>query len=361
MRVVVAPDSMGGVLPATRVAAAIARGWRDARAGDDVVTVPMSDGGEGLLDAVHRPQDTRVDVEVAGPLGHPVDAWLSLRDDGTAVVETALACGLVQLGGRPRDPLRATTYGVGQLLDAARTAGARRILVGLGGSASVDGGAGALTGLGYRLRVADGSGLKVGAADLHRIASIEPGWRAPAWADLDVELLADVRTVLADAAARFGPQKGATPEVVDHLAAGLARWAEVVGAAVGDPGLASVPGTGAAGGLGYGLAACLGATLVPGAARVAELVDLDDRLRGADVVVTGEGRLDATSADGKVVGDVLARARDAGARVGVVAGRDDTEGGLGTVVVELAPAADPDDAEAAVTSAARRLAARLAG
>ena len=234
MRVLVAPDSMGGLLGARRLAAAIARGWQRARPDDEVVQVPMSDGGEGLLDVLHRPRDTRVEVEVAGPLGHPVDAWVSLRDDGTAVVESALACGLAHLRPEQRDPLRATTYGVGQLLDAARDAGARRVLVGLGGSATVDGGAGALTGLGFRLRVADGSGLKVGAADLHRVVTIERGWADPAWDDLEVEVLADVQTVLGDAARVFGPQKGATPPVVEQLDAALAHWADVVAAELGD-------------------------------------------------------------------------------------------------------------------------------
>ncbi len=263
MRVVVAPDSMGGLVDAPRLAAVIGRAWRSARPDDEVLEVPMSDGGEGLLEVVHRPEDTRLDVEVAGPLGHPLDAWLSLRSDGTAIVESALACGLARVPADQRDPRRATTWGVGQLLDAAREAGARRILVGLGGSATVDGGAGALSGLGFRLRVADGSGLKVGAADLHRVASAERGWAHPGWDDLPVELLADVRTPLAEAPARFGPQKGATPAVTAELEAALDRWAQVAGEAFGVRGLAAEAGTGAAGGLGYGLAAALRARLVP--------------------------------------------------------------------------------------------------
>lgn len=362
MRVVVAPDSMGGLVTAPRLAAVIAEAWRTARPGDEVVEVPMSDGGEGLLEVVHRPEDTRLDVEVVGPLGHPVDAWVSLRPDGTAIVESALACGLGRLSPGQRDPRRATTWGVGQLLDAAREAGARRVLVGLGGSATVDGGAGALSGLGFRVRVADGSGLKVGAADLHRAASIERGWVHPGWDDTPVELLADVRTPLAEAPARFGPQKGATPDVTAELEVALERWAQVVGEAFGMPDLAAQPGTGAAGGLGYGLAAALGARLVPGLDRVAELVGLDAQLANADVVVTGEGRLDPTSFDGKVVGEVIARARSRGRLAGVVAGRDDRGRGQDGdgVVVELAPAEDADVAEAAVRAACTRLADRLA-
>lgn len=359
-RVVVAPDSMGGLLSAVEVADAIAAGWRARRPEAELATVPMSDGGEGLLAVLHRPGDRRVEAEVAGPLGHPVDAWLSLRPDGTAIVESALACGLAALGDRPRDPVRATTYGVGQLLDVAREAGASRVLVGLGGSATVEGGAGALTGLGLRLRVADGSGLKVGASDLRRLRTIAWGWADPRWRELEVELLADVDTRLAEAAARFAPQKGATPAQVAELAEGLGHWQRVVEAHLDAAGLAAHPGTGAAGGLGYGLAAALRARLVPGAPRVAELVGLDAHLDDADVVVTGEGRLDATSFAGKVVGEVVDRARARGLAAAVVAGQvsgpvpDD-------VVVADAAASTPEEARAAVEEAGRRLADVLPG
>lgn len=363
MRVVVAPDSMGGLSSAAGLAAAVAAGWRSERPDDDVITVPMSDGGEGLLDVLHRPEDAAVEVEVAGPLGHPVAAWLSVRPDGTAVVESARACGLSLLAPGHRDPMRATTYGVGQLLDAAREAGARRILLGLGGSATVEGGAGALTGLGYRLCVADGSGLKVGAADLPRVETIERGWRDPAWEHLQVVLLADVRTVLADAARRFGPQKGATAQMVADLTAGLAHWERVVADQLDADGLAEEPRTGAAGGLGYGLAAALGARLVDGAAAVADLVGLQDHLAHADVVVTGEGRVDLTSFEGKVVGEVATRAQGAGCRVGVVAGRIAPDAGtddrLDGVAVEEAAAATAQQASGAAEAAGARLARRL--
>ena len=360
MRVLVAPDSMGGLLSAHRLAAAVATGWRAERPGDEVRELPLSDGGEGLLDVVHRSQDTRVDVEVAGPLGHPVPAWLSLRADGTAIVESALACGLAHLRPDQRDPLRATTFGVGQLLDAARGAGARRVLVGLGGSATVDGGAGALTGLGFRLRVADGSGLKVGAADLHRVTTIERGWADPGWQDVEVDVLADVQTVLGDAARVFGPQKGATPPVVDQLEAALVHWRQVVAHELGAEDLGDRPGTGAAGGLGFALAAALHARLLPGAPTVADLLGLDTHVRWADVVVTGEGRVDATSRQGKVVGDVLDRATAAGCSAAVVAGAaEDGVDLTGVADLETAPAADPAEAEREAEAAARRLAARF--
>lgn len=320
----------------------------------------MSDGGEGLLDVVHRPEDRRIEVEVCGPDGLPVDAWFSLRDDGTAVVETALACGLHLLEGARRDPLRTTTYGVGQLLDAAREAGASRLLVGLGGSATVDGGAGALTGLGFRLRVADGSGLKIGGQDVHRITSIDRGWAA-GWEGIEVVLLADVRTSLHDAARRFGPQKGADEAAITTLEAGLEALAATVERDLAvDPDLATVAGSGAAGGLGFGLAAALGASFFEGAVAVADLVGLRDALAAADLVVTGEGRLDATSFDGKVIGTVADLAEREGVHVAAVVGRTEVHTARLQEVVE-APAADPGAAEQALRSAASDLAALQKG
>ena len=357
MQVVIAPDGMGGVLPAGDVAAALARGWERERPDDRVVQVPMSDGGEGLLEVLRAVDDRVETVEVAGPRGHPVDAPVLLRPDGTAVVESASACGLARLAPEWRDPLHTTTYGVGEVLDAARVFGARRVLVGLGGSATVDGGAGALTGLGFRLRVADGSGLKVGGGELLRIDRIERTWVDPAWGEVDVELLADVRTPLADAARTFGPQKGASPEAVEQLETALQVWARVAGRDLGVPDLAERGGTGAAGGLGYGLAAGLGARLVPGAARVADHLDLDTVVRGADLVVTGEGTVDATSWQGKVVGEVHRRARGSQVPVALVAGvADDAAIPQDVVGVERAPAPSAEEAREAVESAGARLA-----
>lgn len=363
MHVVIAPDSMGGVLSAADVAAALAFGWGAERPDDTVTTCPLSDGGEGLLAVVAGPHDRHVDVEVAGPLGHPATARVLLRPDGTAVVESAQACGLHLVPAESRDPMRATTWGVGQLLDAAREAGASRVLVGLGGSATVDGGAGALGGLGYRVTVADGSGLKVGGADLPRAAAIEPGWVDPGWADVEVVLLADVRTHLADAARRFGPQKGATPEVVDQLADALAAWADVVERDLDATGLRDQDGTGAAGGLGFALAAALDGRIVPGIDAVLDLVGFGEQLAAADVVVTGEGRLDATSFEGKVVGEVVARGNAAGVTTALVAGRvaldAETESPIDATSVETVPSSSAGEAEAALQAAGRRLARRL--
>ncbi len=363
MQVLVAPDSMGGRLSSPEVARAIVRGWRRVRPDDDMATAPMSDGGEGLLDAIHGTEDREVRVEVAGPMGRPVEAWFSLRADGTAVIESAMACGLHLVDVDARDPLRATTFGVGELLDAAREAGARRVLVGLGGSASVDGGSGALSGLGFALRIDDGSGLKVGAGELVRIDTIQQGWRDPAWDELEVRLLADVRTPLAEAARVFGPQKGATPEVVDQLEDALQRWEQVVVRDLDGAGLSEQPGSGAAGGLGFGLAAALGGSLEGGAAVIAEMLDLDERMSHADLVITGEGRLDATSFEGKVVGEVLARAAEAQCPAAVVAGAlsldAETDAPLDDVDVERAAAGTPERARAELEDAGERLARRL--
>jgi glycerate 2-kinase len=362
VKVVVAPDGFGGTLSARAAAEAIAEGWGAARPDDEVRALPLSDGGEGLLEAVATAADTWLTTEVVGPRGHPVDAALLLRADGSAIVESAQACGLALLPPERRTPLPATTFGVGELLDAAREAGARRILVGLGGSATVDGGAGALTGLGFRLRVDDGSGLKIGGGELHRIRRVERGWVAD-WSGIEVVLLADVTTVLADAARIFGPQKGASPADVEVLTAGLRVWAEVAERDLaGGRSHRDIPGSGAAGGLGFGLACALGASFVPGAATVAELQGLDAALTDADLVVTGEGRLDATSLQGKVVGHVAELASARGARTLAVVGSADPDVAQALPGLEGWEASAPDgpgpDPAAEVAEAARRLASR---
>jgi glycerate kinase len=360
VHVVVAPDSFGGTLLAREAAEAIAAGWRRARPDDTLTLVPMSDGGEGLLDVVAGPGAELRSVEVAGPLGLPVTARWWLRPDGSAVLETAEACGLHLVPDERRDPLTTTTYGVGQLLDAAREAGARRLLVGLGGSATVDGGAGAVTALGFRVTVADGSGLKVGGLDLHRVAGVAPGWEHD-WSGIEVDLLADVTTVLADAAATFGPQKGAGPEDVRVLGAGLAAWADVAERDLDASGLRDAAGSGAAGGLGFGLAAALGGRLRNGAVAVAELAGLPRRLAAADLVVTGEGRLDATTAEGKVVDAVATLAMLAEVPAAVVAGTVAARPRGVADVEEAAPDGPGEHPAEEVAAAAERLARRTGG
>ncbi len=359
MRVLIAPDGFKGTLTARQAAAAIAEGWAAARPGDVLTSLPLADGGEGLCEVLADSRSTWITSEVVGPLGRPVEATALLRGDGTAVLESAAACGLDLVPEAERSPMRTTTFGVGQLLQAVVDVGATRVLVGLGGSATVDAGLGALTGLGYRLRVADGSGLKIGGGEVHRLDRIERGW-APDLSDVEIELLADVTTTLDDAARVFGPQKGASDAEVDHLASALRHAADVVERDLcGGRRLRDEAGTGAAGGLGFALAAALGARFVPGAERVARLVGFPAALRGADVVVTGEGQLDTTSLAGKVVGYVRSAAAEVGVPVVVVAGRvaGGTPSGVSDVEAASPSGPGPDPATE-LARGAQRLAAR---
>jgi glycerate kinase len=318
VRVVLAPDSFKGSLDAPAAAEALAAGWRSVRPGDETVLRPMADGGEGTLEAVLRARPAAVAHEVpgcTGPDGRPVTGRYALLPDGTAFVELAVASGLPLLGGRLA-PLTATTRGTGETVAAALDRGARRLVLALGGSASTDGGTGLLAALGLHLlddrgrRLPDGGGALAGLAAVDRSALRPP---PPG----GVLLLTDVTAPLlgpTGAAAVYGPQKGAGPQDVARLEAGLAALARVLG------GAPERPGAGAAGGAGYGPAAVWGADTASGAAAVADLLGLDGELAHADLVITGEGRFDATSLLGKAVGEVLARAARAGTRVAVVAG-----------------------------------------
>ncbi|WP_433497377.1 glycerate kinase [Sphaerimonospora sp. CA-214678] len=317
MRVVIAPDSFKGSLAAGDAARALAQGWLARRPADEVRLLPLADGGEGVIDAfaAARPEGERRTVTAPGPDGRPVSAAWSLLPDGSAVLELAQSSGL-PLMRRP-DPLGAHTYGLGVVMRAALDAGASRLIVGLGGSASTDGGTGALRALGLRLLDGRGRDLRLGGAALVDLARIDTGDLLPPPPG-GTRLLVDVTAPLAGpagAAATYGPQKGARPDEVDLLDRALRRLAEVVG---GDPGQ---PGAGAAGGTSYGLATLWGARIMPGARTIAALVGLPEALAGADVVITGEGRFDETSLTGKVVGSLLDQAGDAAVRVGVVAGQ----------------------------------------
>lgn len=357
--IVLAPDGFGGTLRARQAAAAIAEGWRRHRPDDQLRLVPMSDGGEGLLDVLTGPEDAIHTATVAGPLGRPVEAAFALRPDGTAIIESARACGLTLVASHERSPLSTTTYGVGELLDAAREAGARRILVGLGGSATVDGGAGALSGLGFRCLIADGSGLKIGGGELHTVAAVTRGWAAR-WSDVRVELLADVQIPLLEAARLFGPQKGATAADVKLLTAGLQTWAGVAERDLLDGRAArDEPGTGAAGGLGFGLLAGIDARIVGGSARVAELVGLDAALAAADLVITGEGRIDATTGTGKVVDHITDLAARRRIPVAAVVGQIGPDAPRLADVEAASPDGPGDDPYGDLVAGAARLAARI--
>jgi glycerate kinase len=355
--VLVAPDSFKGSMTAPAAADAIAAGWRRERPSDDVVVLPMADGGEGTLDAVLRSSAARVHRTpvLLGQCRHEA-RWLLLEDGEHALVELAECCGLPLCG--TGDPMGAGTEAVGTVLTAALQAGARRITVAIGGSAATDGGAGCLRQLG--LQVLDGSGAPVrsGGGGLLHAATVERSGLRPAPSG-GVRLLCDVDAPLfgpRGAAHVFAAQKGASPEQVDMLDVALRRWYRLSG---GD---ASLPGAGAAGGFGYGLGTYWAADLVPGARTVAELVGLDDELADADLVITGEGRFDRQSLGGKAPGLVLERARARGIPAAVIAGSvTDTPSvpsyGLADLAGDVAEAlADPDGWAA---EAAARLARSL--
>ena len=323
-RIVVAPDSFKGSLAAGPAAAAIAEGWRSVRPVDELVPLPQADGGEGTLDAIASAVPSARCVAagpVSGPDGRAVEGrWLSLPDR-TAIVELAQASGL-PLMARP-DARRATTRGLGEVIGRALDAGATALVIGLGGSASTDGGAGALAALGLGLADSSGTTLRDGGVQLSRLARVDPGALRPPPAG-GVRLLTDVDAPLLGphgAAAAFGPQKGAGPTDVAELEAALARFAGLLG---GEP---DRPGAGAAGGTAYGFAAAWAARIEPGSAAIAQLTGLPGAIADADVLLTGEGRFDATSLRGKVVGNALALASRAGVPAGVVAGRVDADPG----------------------------------
>ena len=283
-RALVAPDSFKGTLAATDVAAALAEGLREGGLG--AFELPIGDGGEGTLEALVGALDGEYrTVTVSDPLGRPTRARYGLLADGRAVVEMAQASGLGLVAEDERDAWAASTRGTGELIAAAVAAGASRVVVTVGGSATTDGGAGALEAL-------DEAGV-----------------------DPQLEVVCDVRTPWEDAARIFGPQKGADEAMVGRLER---RLDELAARAPRDP--RGVPMTGCAGGLSGGLYAFRGAALVPGAAYVLDAIGFDEHLRGAAFAVTGEGRLDAQTLAGKVVGELAARCRDAGVPCHAVVG-----------------------------------------
>ncbi|MFC5379389.1 glycerate kinase [Aquipuribacter nitratireducens] len=326
MRVVLAPDSFKGSLDAAGVCDALERGVRDADPHADVVAVPMADGGEGTLDSLLRSWGgERVTLDVTDPLGGRVPGHYGWDAAGRrAVVELAVASGLTT---RERlEPLRATTRGTGELLRDALDRGADEVVVCLGGSATTDGGTGILRALGVRLLDAAGRDLPDGGGALVDLDRVDVTALHPRAHEVRVRVACDVDSPLLGpdgAAAVFGPQKGAGPDDVAVLDAGLARLAEALVVACG-PRAADVvdlPGAGAAGGTAAGLVAVLDTALEPGASLVADAAGLDAALAGADLVVTGEGRVDEQSARGKVVSAVVALAAAAGVPVVAVGGQ----------------------------------------
>jgi glycerate kinase len=327
VRIVMAPDKFEGTLSARDAARALAAGWRRADRSADVDEVPVADGGKGtletLLDALGGRRET---VRVTGPLGDPVDADFGLAEtaDGTiAVVEMARASGLALVSEARRDPARATTRGTGELIAAACRHRPRRVVVCIGGSATNDGGAGMAQALGIRLLDERGSDLPPGGAALRGLTRIDASGLDPAVREAEIVAASDVDNPLTGplgASAVYGPQKGATPEQVRLLDEALGHLAAAIHRDLGLD-VRDVPGAGAAGGLGGGLVAFLGARLRPGFEVVAAALDLERRLDRADVAVTGEGKYDAQTERGKAPAGVLRMARQAGCRTVLVAGQ----------------------------------------
>jgi glycerate kinase len=319
--VLVSPDKFKGSLSAPEVAGHIAAGLRTARPGVPVLLLPVADGGDGTAEAAIAAGYRRVEVEVCGPVGRPVRAGFAMNGD-TAVIELAAASGLSRLPEGRLEPLTATSYGTGQLIAEAKRRGARRIVLGLGGSACTDGGAGLIQALGGRLLDGLGNSLPPGGAALRSLHRLDlrgltdlSGVRVVVASDVDNPLLGPE-----GAAAVYGPQKGATAEDVRVLEAGLRRWADL-GEAATRRAVRNAAGAGAAGGVGFAALAFLRARIEPGIAYLLDLLDFPGKARGARLVITGEGSLDAQTLRGKAPIGVARAATRAGVPVVAVAGR----------------------------------------
>ena len=323
MKIVIAPDSFKESLSAPDVAAAIARGWQQVFPEAECLLRPMADGGEGTVDAVLAAVGgERRECEVRGPMGAPVKAHWGWLGQGTAVIEMAAASGLHWVPREQRAARLASSFGTGELIREALDAGATRIILGLGGSATNDAGMGLLQALGMRFLDARGHELAPGGAALTNLDRLDLSGLDARLSDVQVEVAADVDNPLCGphgASAVFGPQKGATPEHVVQLDAALGRFAAVVASALGED-HAEFPGVGAAGGLGFAARVFLKASFRPGIELVAELSGLAAAMANADLVITGEGRMDAQTLHGKTPVGVARVARAAGVPVIALSG-----------------------------------------
>lgn len=324
LKILIAPDSFKGSLSANEVAEALARGLMRANSTFEVSTCPMSDGGEGTVRSLVDATDGRiVQRTVTGPLGEPVEAFFGILGDGrTAVIEMAAASGLPLVPIKRRNPMVTTTYGTGELIRTALDEGCRELIIGIGGSATNDGGVGMAQALGGSFRDASGREVGYGGKRLRTIQTIELGGLDPRLAECRIQVACDVDNPLygeRGAAHIYGPQKGATPEMVQELDLGLRHLAEVV-LNQHRVDVAEIPGAGAAGGLGAGLVAFLRAELKPGVDIITEAIHLKERLRGMDLVITGEGRIDFQTVFGKTPIGVARVAKRCGIPVIGIAG-----------------------------------------
>jgi glycerate kinase len=330
MKIILAPQALKGSLDAAAVGAAMAEGVHIALPDAEIAIIPVADGGEGTVRAlVAATNGQPLHTRVTGPLGEPVEAeWGLLGVDAaapgekTAVIEMAAAAGLPLVSPERRDPRVTTTYGVGELMRAALDADCTSILIGIGGSATNDGGAGMAQALGARLLDANGNDLPYGGATLSQLARIDVSGMDARLSQTQVRVACDVTNPLTGpegASAVYGPQKGAALEMVAELDAALAHYAAILKHDLGAD-VARIPGAGAAGGLGAGLLAFARAELIPGARLVFEALHFDERIAGADLIFTAEGRLDAQTAYGKAVGAVAAAGQRQGIPVVALAG-----------------------------------------
>ena len=330
-RVVVAPDKFKGSVSAAQAGGAISRGICRAVPSAHVLEHPIADGGEGTIDVLLDHGFSTVECEVTGPMGSSIQAVYALRDD-TAVIEMASAAGLALVG--PGGPSRGTatkasTYGVGELIHHAIDGGAGRVVVGVGGSATTDGGSGAIVALGGQIVAADGHAVPLGGSGLLSAVKLYLKSLDPRIHEVDLVVACDVDNPLigsGGSATVYGPQKGAGPQQVDELEAALTRWSHVVSDAVGQD-LSSLPGAGAAGGLAFGLSAVLGARIVSGVEFVLQLTHFDEVIRGADLIIVGEGSLDSQSLRGKGPIGLARMTRSAAVPVIAVTGRNSIDVG----------------------------------
>lgn len=323
MKILIAPDSFKGSNSSLKVAEAIEEGVYRVFPEALVEKVPIGDGGEGTVDAlVEANEGEIVSLQVEGPLGHPVDSFYGIVDEGTAVIEMAAASGLDLLPVDQRDVLRASTYGTGQLIMHALEQGAEEIILAIGGSATNDGGTGMAAALGFRFLDAQGNELPRGGAALQKLASIDDSRVDPRVRKARFRVACDVNNPLLGergASAVYGPQKGAGPQDVQTLDAALKQLAKIVELQFGQK-VDESPGAGAAGGLGYGLLVFCDASLEKGIDIVLDAVDFNERLENKDMVITGEGKIDGQTAYGKVPIGIAYRAKQKGVPVLVIAG-----------------------------------------
>ena len=324
MKIVIAPDSYKESLSALEVATHIELGFKEVFPNAQYVKVPMADGGEGTVQAMIEATDgRRIEVDVTAPLGNRITSFYALTGDGrTAMIEMAAASGLALVPAEQRNPEVTTSYGTGELIVAALDAGARHLILGIGGSATNDGGAGMLQALGVKLLDGAGQDMGRGGAALAQLARIDASGIDARLAECVVEVACDVDNPLTGergASAIFGPQKGATPAMVQALDANLRHFAQVIQRDLGVD-VDQVAGAGAAGGMGAAMLAFMQGQLRPGCEIIAKAVGLDAAVRGADLVITGEGRIDQQTIFGKTPFGVATVARQHGVPVIGIAG-----------------------------------------